>query len=193
MARQDVVRALVAAGDVPDVVGELTDGFAIPAEQIEVTDAEPAVYRDEAPELEVRTLVRTGRARMLVGGLLGAALGVAVALLVPWLRELSPYSVLLLAFGGAWAGAVTSAARGVQVNRTTGPLGEELHAVTPAEAPGLRLVTVRGVRDRGRIVDHLMDRPGVTLLDSDHPRVGSDEPGARPAAPRDDRAGPPAP
>lgn len=182
MARQDVVRALVATDRIDDVVGGLAERFELDPHAIDIDDVDPGTYRDEQPDRELRGLVRTGRLRTALGAALGGIVGVAIALLVPALREWSPASVVLFAFGGAWAAAAVVAARTVQLYRDEGDRPEKVHEIGPDEAARMQLVTVRNLRNRPEVSDHLADQ-GVVLLDTTHPRVGDDIPGGRPARP----------
>jgi hypothetical protein len=191
MARQDQVRALLPRERVDDVVRTIRAELEDQGGSVEVTDAAPGRYRDERPDLELRGLVQAGRFRGPVGAAVGALVGLALALLVPALREWAPWTTVLLAFGGAWGGTAVAAARAVQVTRDEGDRGEVLLDVDEARAAQLAVLTVRDVRDRGPVVDLLVEQD-ARLLDSAHPEVGHDRPGARPASDDDDLAGPPA-
>jgi hypothetical protein len=190
MARQDVVRALVPKDRVEEIVGGLAERFELDPDAIDIDDVRPGTYRDEQPDRELRRLVRTGRVRIALGATVGAVIGVAIALLVPALREWSPVSVVLFAFGGAWAAAAVVAARTVQVYRNEGDRPEKVHEIGPDDAARMQLVTVHNLRNRPEVSDHLADR-GVALLDTSHPRVGDDGPGERPARPDAGGQGPP--
>jgi hypothetical protein len=192
MARQDVVRALIPRQDLDRVRGELHDELGIPTEQVEFEEAEPGLYRDEQPALELRRLVRIGRIRVAVAAVLGAALGVIVAAVVPVLRDVLPISAVLLGFGGAWGAGVAVAARSVQKHPDEGARPDKLREVSTDHASEYAVMTVRDLTNRTAVVDHLMDH-GVALLDSRHPRVGRDEPGARPVDGNDRATGPPEP
>jgi hypothetical protein len=192
MARQDVVRALVPRERVDELLTLLTEELALDSEAVEVEVPEQGTYRDEQPDRELRHLVRTGRVRLAVGAAIGAVLGGVLALAVPAVREYAAIIVPLFLFGGAWAGGAVAAARSVQQHRDEGPRGERIHRVGAEDQAQLRLVTVRDVTDRPAVSDRLADA-GVVLLDTQHPRVGHDRPGQRPAAPGDDDQGPPAP
>lgn len=190
MARQDVVRALVPKDRLEDIVTGLRNELEVDPDELEVEPAEPGTYRDERPDLELRSLVRAGRTRVAIGVVIGAVIGVLIAAAVPPLREWAPLSFILLAFGGAWGTGAAVAARAVQVHRDEGDRPEVLHEVSPEEAADLRIVTVHSLRERSEISDHLADR-GLVLLDSLHPRVGQERPGTRPADPDAGGAGPP--
>lgn len=192
MAIQDQVRALVPRDQVDDLLERLRLDLDVGTDQVEVERPAPGAYRDEAPDLELRKIVRAGRARMIVGALVGAAIGGLLVLVSPVLRDVAWVSVPLLAFGGAWAAMAVGTARGVQVARAGGDGGEELHHLDADDADRLRMLTIRGLRDRVPVEDLLNDA-GAELLDTRHPRVGDDAPGARPVDPDDDRTGPPAP
>jgi hypothetical protein len=189
MARQDVVRALVPKDQLEDVVGGLVERLELDPDAIDVDDVRPGTYRDEQPDRELRKLVRVGRNRTALGAALGGIIGVAIALLVPALREWSPYSVVLFAFGGAWAVAAITAARTVQRHRDEGDQPEKVHEIGPAEAAALQIVTVRTLRDRPEVSDHFADR-GLVLLDPSQP-VGGGAPGEGPAHPDAGDPGPP--
>lgn len=186
MARQDVVRALVPRDRLEEIVGGLAERFELDPDAIDIDDVRPGTYRDEQPDRELRGLVRAGKGRTALGAAIGAIIGIAIALLVPALREWAPVSVVLFAFGGAWAAAAVVAARTVQLHRDEGDRPEKVHEIGPDEAARMQLVTVRDLRDRPEVSDHLADR-GVVLLDTSHPRVGDDIPGGRPSRP--DEAG----
>jgi hypothetical protein len=191
MARQDVVRALVPRDRIEDVVGGLVERLELEPNAIDVDDVEPGTYRDERPDRELRVLVRKGRNRTAIGAVVGAVIGVAIALIVPQLREWAPISVVLFAFGGAWAMAAIVAARTVQLRRDEGDRPEKLHELGPEEAAGLQIVTVHAVRQRPEVSDHFADH-GLVLLDTSHPRVGEERRGERPSRPESRGPGPPA-
>ncbi len=191
MARQDVVRALVSTDRIEDIVGGLAERFELDADTIDVEDVHPGTYRDEQPDRELRQLVRAGRNRAALGAVIGGLVGVAIALLVPALREWSPISVVLFAFGGAGVTAAIIAARTVQLRRDEGARSDKVHEIGPEEAARLQMVTVRSLRNRPEVSDHFADQ-GAILLDTTHPQVGSDAPGQRPARPDEGDPGPPA-
>jgi hypothetical protein len=189
MARQDVVRALVPRVRLDEVEEALVGGLGIARDQIETSAPEPEQYRDERPDRELRHLVRVGRMRLVVGIVVGALVGLAVAFLVPTARELALYTAPLFAFAGGWAGGAVAAARGVQEHRDTGDRPEQLHELTASDVQAYRLLTVRDVHDRPEVADRLADL-GIVLLDTRHPKVGHHEPGHRPAGVREDGHGP---
>ena len=191
MARQDVVRALVPTDRLEDIVGGLVERLELDPDTIEVDDVHPGTYRDEQPDRELRQLVRAGRIRTAIGAVVGALVGVAIALLVPALREWSPISVVLFAFGGAGVTAAIVAARTVQLRRDEGDRADKVHEIGPEEAARLQMVTVRSLRNRPEVSDHFADQ-GAILLDTTHPQVGGDAPGRRPSRPDEGRPGPPA-
>lgn len=192
MARQDVVRALVPQGRLDEVLTELLDTLEVGPERIQVEPVEPGTYRDERPDLELRSLIRVGRRRTLLGAVVGAVVGALIAVAIPALREWAPMSVALLAFGLAWGTAAAVAARTVQLRRDGGDRPETLHQIGHDDAEQLRLVTVRVVHERPEVVDQFTDQ-GMILLDSLHPRADGEASGARSADPDADGAGPPAP
>ncbi len=191
MARQDVVRALVPTDRIEDVVGGLVERLELDPDTIDVDDVPPGTYRDEQPDRELRKLVRAGRTRMALGAVVGGLVGVAIALLVPALREWSPISVVLFAFLGAGMVAAIVAARTVQLRREEGDRPDKVHEIGPEEAARLQLVTVRSLRNRPEVSDHFADQ-GAILLDTTHPEVGGDAPGRRPTRPDEGEPGPPA-
>jgi hypothetical protein len=125
MSRPQVVRALVPHTHLDLVLDKLGDDLGIDRDAIEVTTPAPGAYRDDEPNVEARSIFRTGRLRLVIGALLGALLGAAVASLLPFLRELLPTSAILLAFGFGWGTAAAMFMRGVQVQRDEGPPGRE--------------------------------------------------------------------
>ncbi|GGI03010.1 hypothetical protein [Egicoccus halophilus] len=180
MADQHVVRALVAQDDAPRLRRELMDELQLPADHIAVTAAEPADYRDEAPDQEIHRMFQVGSRRAVLGALAGALLALLVVLVIPPLRDWLPFSLILL-FGGAWGGGIAATARGIQTSKREDDLGEDIHHVDAADAAHLRLLTVTVDRDREGVVD-LLRKQGATLLDSRNPKVGRG-PGERPASP----------
>jgi hypothetical protein len=191
MARQDVVRAVVPAERTEEICALLADEFDLEAADIEVEVPSPGRYRDEAPDRELRSLVRVGRQRMALGILLGAGLGLLMAWGLPMLRTYILLAGPLFAFAGAWAGGVVAAARGVQTSRDEGARGEQLIDVPDQHAAqDLRVLTIHDEHRRPAIADRLADH-GLRLLDSQHPGVGRG-PGERPADGGAGPAGPPA-
>lgn len=180
MANQHRVRALVARDDLPRLREQLESECDVPADHVTDTAPAPGDYRDEAPDLDLSRMVGAYHRRGIVGGVVGAVLALALVFLVPPLRDLLPYS-LILVFGGAWGGAIATAARTVQATKREDDLGESIHHVGAADAARLREVTITVDRDREAVVQ-LLQQHGATLLDSDHPHVGRG-PDARPANP----------
>jgi hypothetical protein len=171
VAQQDLVRALVPEDQAEALREEVLalDGAGVTT--VTFAAADPASYRDERPDLLLRRLVQRGGMRLLLGAIGGALVGAAIALLVPVLREFAPWTVLLLAFGGAWGGAVTATARGVQVDKPEDDVPDEHVELGPDDAADVRVMTVVVERDRDEVVDLLMERD-VVLLDSWHPKEG---------------------
>lgn len=171
MAQQDLVRALVPEDQANALREEVLalDGAGVTA--VTFAAADPASYRDERPDLLLRRLVKRGGVRLVVGAVVGALVGAAVALLIPVVRDFAPWTVLLLAFGGGWGGAVTATARGVQVDKPEDDLPEEHVELRPEDADDVRVMTVVVERDRDEVVDLLMER-NVVLLDSWFPKEG---------------------
>lgn len=192
MARQDVVRALVPRDRVDEVCTLLTEELLLAPDTIAVEVPEPGTYRDAQPDRELRHLVRTGRVRLAIGAGIGAVVGLVVALVVPALRDYLVIALPVFVFGGAWGGGAVAAASSVERDRDEGPRGEVLHRIDAEDQERLRIVTVHEVAERPRVADRLADA-GLVLLDTQHPRVGRERPGRRPAAPDVDEHGPPAP
>lgn len=180
MANQYRVRALVARDDLPRLRERLETECDVPAQDVIDAEPTPGAYRDEAPDLELSRMVGAYHRRGIIGGVVGAALALLLVFVIPPLRDFLPYS-LILAFGGAWGGAIAAAARSVQENKREDDVGESIHRISAADAQRLREVTVVVDRDREAVV-RLLQKHGATLLDSTHPRVG-DGPDARPANP----------
>ena len=179
MARQQLVRALVPEEAAETLREEVLaiDGADVTAVTISAPD--PATYRDERPDLQLRGLVKRGGMRLALGMMAGAVIGVLIVFVVPVLREWIPYTLLLFAFGGAWGGAITAVSRGIQVDKPEDDTPEDVITVDEDDAETLRVMTIVVQHDRDAVVDLLSER-GVTLLDSWHPKVGRG-PDARPA------------
>jgi hypothetical protein len=181
VAKQHTVRALIPAADEDTVRRELEDLSGAGILHIDSRKPSPATYRDEEPDRRLRQLWRASAGYLVVGALAGALVGVAVAFLVPGLRDLMPYSALLLAFGFAWGGAAFGWGRGAQVAKREDPLGDDELRVDGDETIDLRLLTIEVQRDREKVAEHLVAR-GAKLLDSRDPIVGEGGPLARPGA-----------
>lgn len=179
MAKQDVVRALVPNERAEALREELLQLEGPDIASVAISAPDPATYREETADLRLRELIRYSWWRLVLGAIVGAAVGVVLALLIP--LEWWMYTVPLFAFGGAWGGAVTSTARGVQVAKEDEPadMGDETVDVEPDETQDLRVLTITVLHDRDAVVDLLSDRDEVSLLDSWHPKVGQG-PDARP-------------
>jgi hypothetical protein len=179
MALQDTVRVLVPEARAEAVREELLALDDADVEAVTSAAPDPATYRGEEPDLELHRLVRRGGTRLVLGAAGGAVLGGLLALLVPWLHGWLPWSALLLAFGGAWGGAIALTARGVQVDKREDDLGETYYEVDELAASDMRVLTVVVPRGRTEVVDHL-EGQDLTLLDSHDPKVGPrDQPDAR--------------
>lgn len=176
MAQQDIVRALVPY-ELTDQLREQLSELGV--ESVSISAPDPATYRGETADRRLRDLLRFGWKRLVFGTIVGAAIGVGLAFLIPW--EYMVYTIPLFAFGGAWGGAVTSAAAGMQVAKEDEPndLADDTVEVAPSDIPDLRVMTIVVVHDRGKVADLLADRDEVRLLDSTHPKVGQG-PHARP-------------
>jgi hypothetical protein len=187
VARQHTVRALVPHDDAAGLREELLGLEDAEVGTVTISAPDPATYRDEKADLRLRQLFQTGRTRLILGVVVGALVGAAVSWLLPMLREWWPYTLFLLAFGGAWGGGVATAARGVQVEKEREPddLGDEVVEVTEDDRQDLRVLTVLVHHDRDAVVDLLVGR-GATLLDSWHPKVGEGT-DARPSVSPPDR------
>lgn len=179
MAKQDTVRALVPMGRADALRERLLALDSADVESVSVSAPDPATYREETSELRFRHLIRYGWWRLLLGALIGAAIGVGLALLIP--LEWAIYTVPILAFGGAWGGAVTSTARGVQVAKEDHPpeAPDRTVDVDSEDTEDLRVLTIIVLHDREAVIDLLDGEEGVRLLDSWHPKVGHG-PDARP-------------
>jgi hypothetical protein len=180
MALQDTVRVLVPHSRTEQLREELLALDEADVEAVTVSAPDPATtYRGEEPDLELRRLVRRGGMRLVVGAVGGAILGVVIALVLPFLNDWLPWSALILAFGGAWGGAVATTARGVQVDKREDDLGESYYEVDEIAAEEMRVLTVLVPRGRDEVVDFLQGED-LTLLDSHAPKVGpSDQPESR--------------
>lgn len=179
MAKQDIVRALVPHERADDLRERLLGLERAEVASVAISAPDPATYREPTSDLRLRHLIRYGWWRLLLGAVLGAAIGAALALLVApgW----AIFTVPLLAFGGAWGGAVTSTARGVQVAKAQEPpdVPDRKLDVDSAESQDLRVLTIVVLHDRQAVVDLLDAQDGVRLLDAEHPKVGRG-PEARP-------------
>lgn len=182
MAKQDTVRALVPNERAERLRDELLELDDADVASVTISAPDPATYREETSERQLRHIVRYGWWRLLLGAVVGAAIGVVVALVTPidWLI----YTVPILAFGGAWAGAIASTARGVQVAKEieTPDTEDRKVDVDPESTDDLRVLTIIVVHDREAVVDVLEREDDVLLLDSWHPKVGHG-PDARPEDP----------
>jgi hypothetical protein len=180
MALQDTVRALVPHAQADELREELLALDGVRIEAVTVSAPDPATtYRGEEADLELRRLARRGGWRLVIGALVGLLLGVGVTFLLPFLRQFLPWSAMILAFGGAWGGAVAFAARGVQVDKREDDLPDTHYEVDDRGSDELRVMTVVVPHGRTDVVDFLTDRE-LTLLDSHDPEVGPrDEPGRR--------------
>lgn len=172
MAHEEVVRALVPRPHAPQLREELLELEAAEVEAAAISAPDPATYRGEEPDLELHKLVRYESLRLLLGAAGGALLGSVVVLLLPWLREWMPGSLLVLALGGAWAGAIAATAAGVQVDKRDDALPETYYEVDEGDTEDLRVLTVVVPRGRTQVVNHLEDHE-ATLLDSWDPKVGA--------------------
>jgi hypothetical protein len=189
VAIQGHIRALVRVDDVDVLRDLLVQNAGVPPDTIAVTRPEPGAYRDAAPDLELHELVDEGRSWLIVAIAVGAVLGALIALVIPALRETTWVTIPLFAFAGAWASGAVVTARRVQVRRREDPLPETVHEVDARERDDLRLLTIDELRDHDRALE-VLRVGGAHLLDTQHPRVGRDEPGARPAGRHEDGGGP---
>jgi hypothetical protein len=180
MALQDTVRVLVPHAQAGDLRAQLLELDDADVEAVTISAPDPATtYRGEEPDLELRRLVRRGGTRLVIGAAGGAVVGIVLALVLPFLNNWLPWSALILAFGGAWGGAVAFTARGVQVDKREDDLGESYYEVDEVAAEEMRVMTVLVPRGRQEVVDFLEGRD-LTLLDSHDPKVGPrDQPDTR--------------
>lgn len=172
MAKQHLVRVLVPyemADDLREAILGIEDAEIT---SVSISAPDPATYRGETADRRLRDLVQYGWKRLVLGAVVGAAIGAGLALLIDW--EYAVYSIPLLAFGGAWGGAVTATARAVQVAKEDEPadLPDETVQVEPDEAPDLRVMTIVVLHGRDAVNDFFAERPQVQLLDSWQPKVG---------------------
>jgi hypothetical protein len=175
MALQDTVRVLVPYARADELREQLLSLDDADVEAVTISAPDPATtYRGEEPDLELRRLVRRGGTRLIVGAIGGAVLGVVIALVLPFLNTWLPWSALILAFGGAWGGAVATTARGVQVDKREDDLPETHYEVDPIAAEEMRVMTVIVPRGRDEVVD-LLEGEDLALLDSHDPKVGPRE------------------
>lgn len=182
MAKQDTVRALVPAERADRLREQLLELEGADVTSVAISAPDPATYREETSDLRLRHLIRYGWWRLLLGAVIGAAVGVGLALLIP--LDWAIYTVPLFAFGGAWGGAVTSTARGIQVAKEREPPdAEDEHVEVEADqTQDLRVLTIIVLHDRDEVVDLLDGQDDVRMLDSWHPKVGHG-PDARPDEP----------
>jgi hypothetical protein len=181
VAQQHTVRALIPARDEDRLRQELTSLSGAGVVRVESQQPPPATYRDEEPDRRLHQLWRASAGYLAVAALLGAAVGTAVAFLVPDLRDVLPYSALVLAFGFAWGGAAFGWGRGAQVAKREDALGDDEQRVDADRAADLRLLTVEVQRDREKVAEHLVGR-GAKLLDSNAPFVGPEGRLSRPSS-----------
>jgi hypothetical protein len=193
VAAQHTVRALVPREEEDRLRQELHDLSGAGVLHVDSRRPSPATYRDEEPDRRLHQLWRASSGYLGVGAVLGALAGVAVAFLVPGLRDLLPWSAVLLAFGFAWGGAAFGWGRGAQVAKREDPLGDELEDVDADRAAQLSLLTVEVQRDREKVAEHLVAH-GAKLLDSRDPIAGTEGPLSRrgpegPVTPEGQRSG----
>jgi hypothetical protein len=179
MADQRTVRALIPADDEQRLREELTSLSGAGVLRVESQRPPAATYRDEEPDRRLRQLWQAGAGYLVVAALVGALAGLALAFLVPGLREFLPYSAFVLAFGFAWGGAAFGWGRGVQVAKREDALGDEEERLEGDQVIDLRLLTVEVERDREKVAEHLVGR-GAKLLDSHDPFVGPEGALSRP-------------
>lgn len=174
MAQQDLVRVLVPSDMTEELRGDLfaMEGATVTA--VTVSAPDPATSRDESSDRRLRDLLRYGWKRLVLGAVLGAAIGIGLAFLLDW--EYVVYGIPLLAFGGAWGGAVTAAAGAVEVAEEDerDDLPDGTRRVEPDDVPDLRIVTIVVPHGRDAVEDLLAERENVQLLDAWQPKVGEE-------------------
>jgi hypothetical protein len=179
VAEQHTVRALIPADHEAEVRRELESLSSAGVLRIDSQQPPPATYRDEEPDRRLHQLWRASAGYLVVTALLGALVGVAVAFLLPGLREYLPWTALVLGFGFAWGGAAFGWGRGVQVAKREDALADEEERIDSDRVIDLRLLTIEVQRDREKVAEHLVSR-GAKLLDSRAPIVGQEGALSRP-------------
>lgn len=182
MAEQHTVRALIPAGDEDRLRRELEGLSGAGVLRIDSQQPPPSTYRDEEPDRRLHQLWRASTGYLIVTAVIGAVIGVAVAFVVPGLRDYLPYTAVLLGFGFAWGGAAFGWGRGVQVAKREDALGDDVVRIEGREATDLRLLTIEVQKDREKVSEHLV-AAGAKLLDSRDPIVGEGGRLARPGSP----------
>lgn len=174
MAQQDLVRVLVPNDLTDELRGALLAIEGTEITSVTISGPDPATYRGESSDRRLRDLVQYGWKRLVLGAVVGAAIGVGLAFLLDW--EYVVYGIPLLAFGGAWGGAVTATARAVQVAKEDEPedLPDETVQVEPDDVPDLRIMTIVVPHGRDAVDDFLAEREEVRLLDSWQPKMDED-------------------
>ena len=174
MAQQDLIRVLVPYEMVDELHTRMLEIEGAEITSVTVSAPDPATYQGEGPDRRLHELMQYGWKRLVLGAVVGALIGAGLALLIDW--EYAVYSIPLLAFGGAWGGAVTATARAVQVAKEDEPadLPDETVRVEANETPDLRIMTIVVPHGRGAIDDFLAERDQVQLLDSWQPTMGED-------------------
>ena len=172
MAQQDLIRVLVPYDRVDELREELLEIEAAEIASVTVSAPDPATYQGEGPDRRLHELFQYGWKRLVLGAIVGAVIGAGLALLIDW--EYAVYSIPLLAFGGAWGGAVTATASAVQVAKEDEPadLPDETVQVEPDDTPDLRIMTIVVPHGRGAVDDFLAEREHVQLVDSWQPKTG---------------------
>lgn len=172
MANEQVVQALVPNPDAARLREELVELDRADVEAVAISAPDPATYRGEEGDLELHKLVRFESLRLVMGAVVGAAIGALFVLVLPWLHEWMPASLIIFAFGGAWGGAIVATSFGVQVDKRDDPLPDTHYEVDQADTADLRVLTIHVPHGRTQVINLLEDHPDVVLLDSWDPKVG---------------------
>ena len=170
MARQHVVRVLVPVDDASSLRDELVDSERFDVREVTIEQPDPGLYRDERSDRQLHKMAVAGGWRLLVGGAVGAAIGVLIVLVIPFLRELMPWTLLLFAGGGASLGALVHVQRGVQVDKEPDDMPDRLYEVDAQDTRRERALTIIVGPDRNPLEDFLEER-GYILLDTEDPKL----------------------
>ena len=170
MAQQHLVRVLVPVDDASRLRDELLRSEALDVREVDIEEPDVGVYRDERSDRQLLGMARHGRSRMLVGGAVGALVGLLLVLVIPVLRELMPWSMILFVPGGASLGALTYVQRGVQVDKESDDMPDRLYRIDAEDRSRERALRIVVGRDRNPVED-LLESRGYILLDSEDPKL----------------------